>query len=671
MDKKQTLKKIQAAALGFFYAALGLAPATADDTDIFFGGVSNDVVKPNVLFILDNSNSMAYPIRGSGDNTSRIKLMKNAFKNIMDNATGINVGLMRFNDPGGSVMFPITDIDSEFWGDAASVPQIDQSSDDANENLASGGGDGSVNLDNDYLAFGFDPQSTTEVQAQASAGSDGNRAARTYNDSSRIAPVLKVSYHSGADSAQATGLRFQDVGIPQGATVTKAYIEFTPKTSSIPGDALSLNIKVEDSADAGQFKATSGDISSASYFSSFITWDAGDWVKHETVKTPDLTAMMQQVVDRTDWCGGNAMALKFQPKSRSSTAKRVAYSYDEGSAKQPRLIVEYNKNSIPNGACQQVTIRRQITERAGDAEQYPRYNRYINNDENTINLDGNQINGFRFTDVPLKPGARIQKAHLIFTASESDSGRANITLKVQDAVNPDNFSENRNDIGSRATLNNVKVNWNRASTPALTDWTKDLQYTSPDLSELIQPLVDNSSWNSTDNAIVFIQTLSGSDRHTYAWDRLPGAATALEVKVKTSDIASSAGDTTVRSHLISLVEQMEPRTYTPIVDSLYEAARYYRGDAVYWGKERKHAGVATNTDDRWKRVSNMNSLTGGTHFVPTGCTEDDFDSPNCAKEAITGNPVYLSPIKQGCQANYIVLLTDGEANKNNSASLIK
>lgn len=55
------------------------------------------------------------------------------------------------------------------------------------------------------------------------------------------------------------------------------------------------------------------------------------------------------------------------------------------------------KNSVPNGACQQVTLRRQITERAGDAEQYPRYNHYINNDENTISLDGNQINGFHFT----------------------------------------------------------------------------------------------------------------------------------------------------------------------------------------------------------------------------------------------------------------------------------
>ncbi|MEZ5452850.1 MAG: hypothetical protein R3E93_08570 [Thiothrix sp.] len=40
---------------------------------------------------------------------------------------------------------------------------------------------------------------------------------------------------------------------------------------------------------------------------------------------------------------------------------------------------------------------------------------------------------------------------------------------------------------------------------------------------------------------------------------------------------------TVREFLADVVTSWNADGYTPIVDSLYEAARYFRGDAVGWG----------------------------------------------------------------------------------------
>ncbi|MFN3786507.1 MAG: hypothetical protein ACK4RS_06665, partial [Thiothrix sp.] len=40
----------------------------------------------------------------------------------------------------------------------------------------------------------------------------------------------------------------------------------------------------------------------------------------------------------------------------------------------------------------------------------------------------------------------------------------------------------------------------------------------------------------------------------------------------------AAGNTTVRQFLAAIVSSWNANGYTPIVDSLYEAARYFRGD---------------------------------------------------------------------------------------------
>src|SRR5207244_11296716 len=55
---------------------------------------------------------------------------------------------------------------------------------------------------------------------------------------------------------------------------------------------------------------------------------------------PDLSAVLQEIVNRPGWVGGNAVVLII-----TGTGKRVAKAYDEDHAGAPLLHVEYSTSS--------------------------------------------------------------------------------------------------------------------------------------------------------------------------------------------------------------------------------------------------------------------------------------------------------------------------------------
>ena len=122
--------------LGFGLILYAATPLFAADTEVFFGtGNNGSNAQPNMLFILDNSGSMGWEARdatGAPTGQSRMDAMKEAFDAIISSATGINIGLMRFNWPGGSVLYPMRDIDSQLPLEPRNtVPEMLSSSDDA------------------------------------------------------------------------------------------------------------------------------------------------------------------------------------------------------------------------------------------------------------------------------------------------------------------------------------------------------------------------------------------------------------------------------------------------------------------------------------------------------------------------------------------------------------
>ncbi len=137
-----------------------------------------------------------------------------------------------------------------------------------------------------------------------------------------------------ADTLQVVGLRFENVTVPQGATVTAAYLQFTVDET---GDKdTSITVQGEASDSAALFAETPSDISGRPLTTAAVTWTPAPWTNTGDAgpdqQTPDLTAVVQEVVDRPGWQSGNALAFVL-----SGTGKRVARAFD-GKEREAALL---------------------------------------------------------------------------------------------------------------------------------------------------------------------------------------------------------------------------------------------------------------------------------------------------------------------------------------------
>ena len=112
MKRSRFLSFLLAVAAG---GTAGLPVASlSDDTDVYVGSeelAQVQGVRPNVLIILDTSGSMSTTVPGTGK--SRMTNMKEALQSILDGLNNVNVGLMRFSNPGGPILFPVAYIDED------------------------------------------------------------------------------------------------------------------------------------------------------------------------------------------------------------------------------------------------------------------------------------------------------------------------------------------------------------------------------------------------------------------------------------------------------------------------------------------------------------------------------------------------------------------------------
>lgn len=158
----------------------------------------------------------------------------------------------------------------------------------------------------------------------------------------RTSSDLELVYDSHNSSGnQHIGIRFRDVAIPQGAIITKAYVQFTADESH--SESTSLNIYGEDVTNASAYGSDYYNISSRSKTSASASWSPSSWSTGQASsaqRTPELKGLVQEIVNRSSWQSGNAMAFII-----NGSGKRVAESYNGSSSKAPLLHVEFQTGS--------------------------------------------------------------------------------------------------------------------------------------------------------------------------------------------------------------------------------------------------------------------------------------------------------------------------------------
>ncbi len=539
---------------------------------------------------------------------------------------------------------------------------------------------GDWDQNNNALAIFFEPTSINNGQR------DGARNVYDFSESNSRGARLHLDWlipQSGGE--ELVGLRFENVQIPQGATVTKAEIKFT--SASDESGTANFIIHGEAHDNSPVFSATTNNISNRTQTSAAVQWNGVEaWTANNVYSSPELKSIVQEIVNRNGWCGSNAMS--FIISENGSNSLRRIKSYDASPDKAPVLYVEYDPNTVSKTACQKPIYSTQINSYNDDAEEF---DPYYNHTDGMISLTSTTLEmtttgssgsetvgkiGFRFPSVPIKQGANILKAELIFTAKYSDSSTtdgtgAPLALNIQGELSP-NAEVFKTDLHYLSNLPKTTslVTWtpNTPNVP-LTPWIKGKKYSTPDLKSIVQEIVNQNDWKAFNN-MAFVVSGSGL-RRASSYDHDPLEAAILRIQVE-----GALEELTVRERIKELVDSMVIDRYTPLADAIYEAGQYYMGGKVTHGADRKQLDSNNNNDIskmRTNRISHVASWEWDQ--VPPGTVEppncSNSSTTACATEHIVGNAKYIKPSNSLCNSNFIVFLTDGAATTNGSQALIK
>lgn len=149
-------------------------------------------------------------------------------------------------------------------------------------------------------------------------------------------PVLRLQ------SSGMAGLRFDDVRIPPGATVTAASVQFT--NSALGTLSATFQIRSELAADSVPFGPGNFDLSMRPVSGTSVVWSVPFWFstnqKGATQRTPDLSALLGEVMRAPGWQSGNAVTFFLQ-----GSGDRKVVSFEGGGAKSAELILQYEESS--------------------------------------------------------------------------------------------------------------------------------------------------------------------------------------------------------------------------------------------------------------------------------------------------------------------------------------
>jgi hypothetical protein len=130
----------------------------------------------------------------------------------------------------------------------------------------------------------------------AAGGDDGHEKA----DGTVLLTASVVIVNSFTPHA---GLLFRNVNIPAGATVTAAYINIVPNTYDDP------NLVIWGEYDPISFAETSNNLSGRTRTTANVAWSAANIGLAAYHASPDISAVIQEIVDTVGWGSGDNLAL--------------------------------------------------------------------------------------------------------------------------------------------------------------------------------------------------------------------------------------------------------------------------------------------------------------------------------------------------------------------------
>ena len=677
-------------------AGIAALPGFADDTEVYKNqvvtDVSSDASRPNILFVLDRSSSMAYYEYGPDgtklyNGTKRIDRLTEALLQVLDSPTmdKANIGLATFSSNtstrGAAINFPIADVNSpaaDIFGEQDLPPQLNipvgQSSDDAEES-----GSGKVLLQRSPLemvttlppdmkkeeivayTYQYPPffDGGNRIEARDAAGKfdpTGYNIAREISTTgTKQAKVMCFGYGAtwlgGGNSTGNTpsawgdsivGLRFTGFEIPQGATILGATIRFTT-VGTPPGSSsgkLDLNIygvddpkpfmitygkwadkAIHPNTEKAQDRcsdvplptnlsppngtvtetATNGQITTnwsnkTTEFANWTSEQVGNWTSNGQYSTTDLSAVVQEVIDKNKNISKSTTSIGFRFERSGNSAMN-----DTNSGRRFLGLDDWapgTKNALGSSDFRAKTPELKITYTMAPPE--------------------NQKVGLRFQDVRIVPKAKIRSAVIQFTSGESKSAATNLNIQAEKSTDAATFTSADSNISSRS-LTTAVTKW---SVPA---WTQGQNYTSPELKDLVQEVVNQSGWCGGNSMAFVVSSETTSLRKALSFDYV---------------------DPTLGT---------ETQNLSPVLKVEYEVEKF---DPKACTKSLFTASVKSSVDDAEEELRDQSGSPTGTLYLKdiTGSMEmGTFETPR-----MVGMRFNTIPIAKGSQILKAELIFNGK-----------
>ena len=560
-----TSQYTRAVTAGLLLSFAGLTPLLADDTEIFFGQAKDSFNNnPNILFILDNSGSMTEKDEGF-NNVSRIDRLKTAMSTLLDESSSYNVGLMAFQglDHGGAIRYPVgyleadsTELCNGVCPDELIVSRPDGGNNDGTEhditkeNLLNTATLVLANVESAPVTTTGTTVVETSLSAVATADvseytPSGINSAVNLNNQ----PTNRWFYDGVADHGIGHyAYRFDDIRIPQGATVTQAKITFTQTSMADQLGDVAAYITAEATPTPQAYPTGSnGTLSLAERrdplrrTKALVGWDlippenspgaTADPGTSTKVDTPELASVVSELVNQPGWVDGGSMSFLIDPYDSYAASTADVREFHGSTATETDVpVLSYTYHEAPNPNLTTTTVNAIAHVDEVTAQNTEVVSRNTANEISQLFHAGatNQPRqlALRFDGINIPADAIIKNAYLTLTGAPasaspspatdwtivdgSGNGLAPATSSTVVPPSTDTTTEAPVSANIQAELAATPADYStstldqRTHTSAFINWADipdapDTELVSPDLSTLVAEVISLADWNSGDS----------------------------------------------------------------------------------------------------------------------------------------------------------------------------
>ncbi len=175
--------------------------------------------------------------------------------------------------------------------------------------------------------------SEVELVYKVAAGEDDAHA-------SRWSTYQKLGEEALAVGQYTAGMRFCGVEVPQGAAIVRATLRVCAHSSGLSG-RVTAGLRAEAADNPGSFTTTHR-VNALTMTSAFQdwSWDGTTWQADVWYDSPDISSLVQEVIDRPGWSSGNSLVIAYVASDYDGNDRKF-WAYEGSPSKAAELVIVY------------------------------------------------------------------------------------------------------------------------------------------------------------------------------------------------------------------------------------------------------------------------------------------------------------------------------------------